>query len=40
MSDKPVIYTKQALINKLKEIAAIGWIPNGRHGNVGGIEIS
>lgn len=31
------IYTKPQLIAKLKEISAQGWIPNGRHGNVGGI---
>ncbi len=34
---KPVIYTKQSLIEKLKKIAARGWIPNARHGNHGGI---
>lgn len=37
MSDKPVIYTKPNLIAKLKEIAAMGWVPNARHGNQGGI---
>jgi hypothetical protein len=37
MTTKPVIYTKPALIAKLKEITAMGWIPNARHGNVGGI---
>src|SRR3990167_2790309 len=37
MPKKPVIYTKQSLINKLKEIAAMGWIPNARRGNAGGI---
>ena len=37
MAKKPVIYTKPALIAKLKEIAAMGWIPNGRKGNAGGI---
>lgn len=31
------IYTKEALIEKLKEISKMGWIPNGRHGNSGGI---
>lgn len=31
------IYTKQSLINKLKEISVKGWIPNARHGNQGGI---
>ncbi|MDP3769666.1 MAG: MvaI/BcnI family restriction endonuclease [Candidatus Sungbacteria bacterium] len=34
---KPVIYTKQLLIEKLKEISAMGWVPNGRKGNHGGI---
>jgi len=37
MKKKPVIYTKLALIEKLKEISAMGWIPNARHGNAGGI---
>lgn len=37
MAKKPVIYTKQSLINKLKEIAAMGWILNARRGNAGGI---
>lgn len=37
MKKKPVIYTKPALIAKLKEISAMGWIPNARHGNAGGI---
>ena len=37
MTKKPVIYTKQSLINKLKEIAEMGWIPNARRGNAGGI---
>lgn len=37
MVKKPVIYTKQALIAKLKEISAMGWIPNARRGNAGGI---
>src|SRR3989338_1150346 len=37
MAVKPVIYTKQSLIKKLKEIAAKGWVPNARHGNHGGI---
>ncbi len=31
------IYTKPELIKKLKEIAEMGWIPNARHGNHGGI---
>ncbi len=37
MAKKPVIYTKQTLIEKLKEIAARGWIKNARRGNQGGI---
>lgn len=37
MKQKPFTYTKQALIDKLKEIAALGWIPNARKGNSGGI---
>lgn len=37
MAKKQKIYTKQELINKLKEIAAMGWIPNARRGNAGGI---
>lgn len=37
MTTKPIIYTKQSLIDKLKDIAAMGWIPNGRKGNSGGI---
>jgi len=37
MAKKPVIYTKQTLIKKLKEISDSGWIPNRRHGNQGGI---
>ena len=31
------VYTKQSLIEKLQAIATQGWIPNARHGNVGGI---
>jgi len=31
------IYTKAELIEKLKEITKMGWIPNARHGNQGGI---
>ncbi len=31
------IYTKQALTKKLKEISEMGWIPNARKGNAGGI---
>lgn len=34
---KPTIYTKPALIAKLKEISAMGFIPNARKGNHGGI---
>src|SRR3989344_6006590 len=37
MAKNPVIYTKQSLINKFKEIAATSWIPNARRGNAGGI---
>ena len=37
MKKKPVIYTKPALIAKLKEISAMGFIPNARRGNAGGI---
>lgn len=33
----PKIYTKPALIAKLKEISAMGFIPNARKGNHGGI---
>jgi len=32
-----IIYTKQSLIEKLKEIAAMDWILNARRGNHGGI---
>lgn len=31
------IYTKESLIDKLKEIKRMGWIPNGREGNCGGV---
>jgi hypothetical protein len=34
---KPKIYTKQSLIEELKAIAAMGWVPNARRGNIGGI---
>lgn len=34
---KPIIYTKPALIAKLKEIAAMGFVPNARKSNHGGI---
>lgn len=37
MAQKPIIYTKKSLINKLKEIAVMGWIPNARRGNAGGV---
>lgn len=37
MPQQPLTYTKPALIEKFKEIAAMGWVPNGRHGNAGGI---
>ncbi len=37
MPKEPIIYTKERLIDKLKEIVASGWIRNARHGNVGGI---
>src|SRR3990167_7596184 len=37
MKKEPVIYTKKALIDKLKEIATQGWIKNTRHGNQGGV---
>ena len=37
MPKKSVIYTKQTLIKKLKGIALRGWVPNARHGNVGGV---
>jgi len=32
-----VIYTKESLISKLREIHAQGWIPNARPGNAGGV---
>lgn len=37
MSKKPVIYTKDSLIKKLKEISVKGWILSGRVGNQGSI---
>lgn len=37
MTQEPVIYTKPLLIAKLKEISEMGFIPNARKGNVGGI---
>lgn len=36
MVDVP-IYTKEALTARLREIAEMGWVPNIRHGNHGGI---
>jgi hypothetical protein len=30
-------YTKELLVEKLKEISKQGWVPNNRHGNQGGI---
>jgi len=35
--NKPKTYTKPELIAKLKEISAMGFIPNARKGNAGGI---
>ncbi|MEK7636974.1 MAG: MvaI/BcnI family restriction endonuclease [Patescibacteria group bacterium] len=37
MAKKPVIYTKEALVERLKEISELGWVPNARRGNAGGI---
>lgn len=37
MENKPVIYEKSELIQKLKDIKAKGWIENKRAGNHGGI---
>lgn len=37
MKKKPIIYTKSALVTKLKEISAMGFIQNTRRGNTGGI---
>lgn len=34
---KPIIYTKPALIARLKKISAMGFVPNARKGNHGGI---
>src|SRR3989339_1157562 len=31
------LYTKDELIKKFKELAEMGWVPNGRFGNQGGI---
>lgn len=32
-----MIYTKKSLIDKLKEISNLGWLPSARQGNVGGV---
>lgn len=37
MSNTPKTYTKQELIARLKEISAMGFVPNARHKNHGGI---
>ncbi len=37
VTKKPIIYTKQSLISRLKEITKMSWIPNARRGNAGGI---
>src|SRR3989338_7854536 len=37
MAKKTVIYTKQNIIDRLKEISALGWIKNARPGNAGGV---
>src|SRR3954447_5959678 len=37
MADAVPIYTKEALISRLEAIAEMGWVPNIRHGNHGGI---
>src|ERR1051325_9381988 len=37
MADAVPVYTKQALTARLEAIAEIGWVPNIRHGNHGGI---
>ncbi|KKW22197.1 MAG: hypothetical protein UY65_C0030G0006 [Parcubacteria group bacterium GW2011_GWA2_51_12] len=34
---EPKIYTKQDLIRRLKDISRMGWVPNERRGNHGGI---
>jgi hypothetical protein len=31
------LFTKEQLIDRLKEISNMGWIPNTRHGNNGGV---
>lgn len=37
MKNKPIIYTKPLLIAKLKEISEMGFVPNTRRGNAGGV---
>lgn len=37
MTKKSIIYTKQSLIERLKEISKMGWVLNARKGNHGGI---
>lgn len=37
MSNQPLVYSKESLINRLKVISKMGWIPNARKGNQGGI---
>lgn len=37
MKKEPIIYTKQSLIKKLKEISVMDWILNRRHKNHGGV---
>src|SRR5215216_445660 len=37
MVDAVPVYTKQALTARLEAIAEMGWVPNVRHGNHGGI---
>jgi hypothetical protein len=37
MKNKPKTYTKPELIAKLKKISAMGFVPNARRGNAGGI---
>jgi hypothetical protein len=32
-----IIYTKNEITRRLKEIAVMGWVPNTRHGNHGGV---
>jgi len=31
------VYTKESLIEELRKIRDMGWIPNARPGNVGGV---